>query len=417
MRPDSTRRASGLTGALFLVLLGSAAWVFASPVGSLAGHVKDRNGQPLPGVAVTVTGDGAVGIHHATTDANGLFQMVGLPTLEALEITAEAEGMIPFTYSGLELREGEITWRDFRLRPAGAHDILILYDPRVPYHETALQGARETLPGPVTVLELVGDKREDSRHLRDALGKRYNAVLAIGSAAAQLARREVRDAPVVYTMVLDPGVEDLHRVNLCGLALNGAFAEQLSVLKRLKPAARHIATIYDPRHLAGAVISLRRAAGNLGMRLTTMPARNAPQVLAALDSLRSRRLDAFFFLLDPSLFDAGLFEEIRRFSQGAEAAFIVPDPSFVAVGGTYSYGPGFREMGIYAGRLVLHIFSGAAEPSGIKVDFPVARSFSVNAHEIARLGLTIPDQWLQPTTSGGATASAPPDTQRQRTQR
>jgi ABC-type uncharacterized transport system substrate-binding protein len=207
-------------------------------------------------------------------------------------------------------------------------------------------------------------------------------------------------------MVLDPGVEDLRRLNLCGLALNGGFAEQLSVLKKLKPAARHIATIYDPRHLAGSVIALRRAASTLGMRLTTMPARNAQQVSSALDSLSHRHLDAFYFLLDPALFDAGRFEEIRRFTQGAEAAFIVPDPSFVAVGGTYSYGPGFREMGAYAGRLILHIFSGAAEPSGINVDFPVARSFSVNTHEIERLGLTIPQQWLPTASESPAWAPA-----------
>lgn len=390
------------TIATLLCFLSFSSSVLTSPSGSLAGHVKDDKGRPIAGVQVTVTGAGAVGIHDATTDAEGFYQFVGLPTLEPLEVTARISDRVPLTYSGLEVREGEITRCDFRLRPVGAHDVLVMYDPRVPYHDTALEGVRATLPAALTVLELSGDPHQDRRLLAETLQRRFNAVIAIGSAAAHIARREVRDSPVVYTMVLDPGVEDLHRINLCGLALNGAFDEQLAVLAALKPGVRRVATIYDPRHLAGAVIELRRAAVARGMRLATSPARDSVQVIRALASLDRKQIDAFFFLLDPNLFDAASFERVRRFAESRKIVFVVPDPSFVAVGGTFSYGPGFREMGIYAARLVQHIFSGAAEPAGIMVNFPSVRSFSVNPFEVDRLGLVIPERWKQGPPVGTA---------------
>jgi len=175
----------------------------------------------------------------------------------------------------------------------------------------------------------------------------------------------------------------------------------------LKHDAGTIATIYDPRHLASAVGDLRRAASARGLSLVTRTARDARQVIAALDGLEGEAIDAFYFLLDPELFDAGGFERVRQFAQRRRLVLVVPDPSFVAVGGTFSYGPGFHEMGAYAGRLVRHIFSGAAEPSDLAVRFPGTRRLSINPFEVERLGLTIPEPWKQ-TAAPDSGASADP---------
>lgn len=366
------------------------AYSHADTGGRLAGYVTDENGRPIPSARVKVTGTGAVGVYHATTDQTGYYQVPGLPLREPLDVRAEIDGKVAVVYSGQRAGASSPARRDFRLRPAGWKEVLVVLDPRVPYHQKALEGAKATLPASVRVVALSGDASEDLANLKREIADRPNAVMAIGSDAAAMARRWIKDVPVVYTMVLDPIAEDLGNRNLCGVALNGGFGDQLSKLEKLKPDAKRLATIYDPRTLSRSLKRLRAEARARGMSLEVRPARSARQVASALRDLAGEPVDAFFLLLDPKLFDMGSFERVRRFAADRDMVFIVPDSSLVAAGGTFSFAPGFRELGAYAGRLVGQILLGNAEPSNIGMIFPTTRYFAVNTYEAARLGIDVP---------------------------
>jgi putative ABC transport system substrate-binding protein len=218
--------------------------------------------------------------------------------------------------------------------------------------------------------------------------------------AAIFARREIHDVPVVYTMVLNPEGNDLTGVNMCGMPLNGAFDDQLSVLAALRPEARRLLTIFDPRRLGPSVRDLRRAAHGRNLELEARPVRTVRALSAMLESLHEDDFDAFFLLLDPDLFGIDGLERLRRFTADKSMMLIVPDPSLVEAGGTFSYGPGFREMGAYAGRLIEQLFSGGAEPADLGRRFPTARNFTYNPSETQRLGITIPPELTAPARRG-----------------
>jgi putative ABC transport system substrate-binding protein len=372
-----------------------------SPVGRLYGKVLDRDGRPIAGAVLRVTGSGAVGVYDARTDERGTYQFMALPTLETLEIRAESPGRLPVVYKGITVRESSGTRRDFKLRGVDEHEVLILYDPRVKYHEAALQGARSTIKADIHTLKVSGRGVSEFRRLSAMLAKRPNAVLAIGPEPARLSRRAIKDVPVVYTMVPDPVGDDLSTANLCGLMLNGGYDDQLTTLASMRPNARRLVTIYDPRVLARSVGELARAARARGMSLQAKPARDLRQLTAALDKLDGRDFDAFFYLVDPALFRAGDFARVKRFSANGRLVLIVPDDSLVAEGGTFSHAPGFRHMGGYAGRLVNDILSGESEPAGIQSRFPTMRAFSVNTLEAGRLGLVIPQELSATAYSSG----------------
>ena len=370
----------------------------AAPVGRLFGNVRDRGGKPIAGASIRVTGPGAVGVYDALTNAQGTYQFMALPTREILVVRAESPGRLPVVYSGITVSEGSGTRRDFKLRGIDEHEVLIMYDPRFKHHEIALQGARSTIKADILTLKVTGRGLTESRRLSDMLTARPNAVIAIGQQPSRLSRRAIKDTPVVYAMEPDPVNDDLSTVNLCGLTLNGGFGEQLEALANLRPSARRLLTVYDPRNLARDVRELRRLAEDRGMTLQVKPARDVRQVGAALKALDPDDYDAYFYLVDPALFSAGDFDRVRRFTSKSDMVVIVPDPSLVEAGGTFSHAPGFREMGAYAGRLVNQIMSGAAEPSDIGVTFPAVRVFSVNDSEAKRLGLIIPSGLGQPTS-------------------
>jgi ABC-type uncharacterized transport system substrate-binding protein len=359
----------------------------AAAQGRLSGHVTGEDGSALAGATIEVTGPGAVGRFIATTDPEGFYEFPGLPPHQSLVVAARADGRVPVIYKGLRATTGHGTRRDFRLRPHGVRELVIVVDARVPYHRMALEGALGTAPGQVTVVEMSLERSEDERLLRHALESRPNAMLAIGSAAARLARSVSHDIPIIYTMVMDPSSEGLEGTAVCGVALNDGFEGPLDHLARLRPGASRLLTIYDPRRLPAAVGRLRRLAEARGMSLASLPARTADQAARALERYEGRA-DAFLLLLDPELIDAGVFDLIRRYTADHEMVFIVPDTSLVAAGGTFSYAPGFRELGAYAGRLAGTILIHGALPSEIGRIFPTTRYFSLNPVEAQRLELT-----------------------------
>jgi ABC-type uncharacterized transport system substrate-binding protein len=169
----------------------------------------------------------------------------------------------------------------------------------------------------------------------------------------------------------------------------------------LSEGAARVATIYDTRRLDRDVHDLDRAARAHGMSLTALPARTARDARAALRRLENQSNDAFLMLLDPWLIDQDLFARMRQLTSQRGMVLIVPDASLVAAGGTFSYGPGFRELGAYAGRLVNNILRGAATPAAVGSLFPTTRYLAINPEASRRLGLSIPPQMFPGVTDSG----------------
>ena len=288
---------------LFLLLAFAFSPAFAVWSGRLSGTVTDENGRPMPGVTITVTGSGAVGRHTVTSNARGFYNVLGLPLREPLVVRADAPGKVTMVYRGLLAREESGTKRDFRLRPPGMHEILVITAPGHEAYEEASAGLQETITGQVVAVEVTGHGLSDARAVRRALGDLPNVVIAIGRDAARLARENIRNVPVVHVMVPDPLGVDMVATNLCGVALNGGYQSTLERLAQLDPAARRLVTLYDPHRLARAVADLQQAAAGVSMTLDAVSVDDPATLLSAASALQPGAYDAFFLLMDPGLLD------------------------------------------------------------------------------------------------------------------
>jgi len=111
------------------------------------------------------------------------------------------------------------------------------------------------------------------------------------------------------------------------------------------------------------------------MAVTARSARNLGHVERAIIKLSRDPGDAFFLLWDPELLDERTLSLIREFVQANDLVYIVPDPSLLAAGGTFTDAPGFHAMGERAGGLVGEIFNGL-EPLDVGVVFPEEHTFA-----------------------------------------
>ncbi len=396
LRP--ARLATGAAAALSIALGLFPSSPFAIHAGHIQGKIYDESGRPIAGAVVTATGDAAVGIWHCRTDERGFYRIAGLPASTDITLRVEAEERTMLQRKGYRLRDDQTLRLNFRLRPMGVFSTLIINDPRVPYHSAALAGARETLPAGVRLFEAKEHTPALTRRLLRALAARPDGVLTIGSLAARLARETVFDTPVVYTMVLDPLKENLKAENMCGVPSNGAFSEQIDMLSRMAPQARRLGTLFDPARMDGVVRQLRVEAEYAGFTLEVRSVHEPADVEERLRSLAEAKVDAFMVLLDPGLYTAEVFHQVRAFCEESRIILIVPDAAMVRSGATFSYAPGFRELGAYAGRLLTNILTRKATVADIGVIFPRTRFLSVNPQDVQRFGLTLPAELNAPST-------------------
>lgn len=365
---------AGKTHSLQLVLLAVAVIVtgsvFAGEAGHLVGQVTDEQGNAVPGARLTLTGSGASGIQVVTSDAEGVFRAYVVDAVRPLRILAEAEGKVPVEYRDYKVKPDRLNRLDIRLRGKGKHDVLVLLDDRVPYHQLALAGARTTLPGRVHLIQFGEMTPSLTREILTALEDQPSAVLAIGEEAARAARSLAQEVPVVHVMVPDPRPGELASDNVCGIALIGGFDRQLERLARLDPDVKRIGTIYDPARLTNAVTRFREAAAEAGKTLVVGHVHQSEDFPAVLQEMAGKDLDAFVVLMDPEVYTAHNFALLRQFVEREDLFLVVPDASMAGPGKSFSFDPGFWESGAVAGRIVREIVEGRLSPADVGVRMP-----------------------------------------------
>lgn len=360
--------------ALAVVFFVATVPAVSQGVGMISGQVADESGFPIAGAQVTLSGKGILGIQTAVTDEGGLYRFRSVATNDSLRLRAAAPGRVSVEYVGYTARTDNVVKVDFRLRAPGEHQVLVLIDESIPYHRVALDGALTTMPGQAEIFAVSDLGSKTVRSLKQRLDGKPSAILAIGETAARLARRHIRDIPVVHTMVPAPLDADLTTTNMCGVALNGAFDRQIEHLRHLVPDARRIATLYDPRRLDRCYQDLNQASRAAGIELVSshLYRRDAVDMRAALDNLGTEPIDAFLVLLDPGLIDATALAELARFASSRDLVLAVPDASLTMPGKTFSFVPGFWDQGAYAGSLVRRIIKEGVQPSEIGLVDPGA---------------------------------------------
>jgi len=107
---------------LAIIMLGLSLSSFLSSQemqsGSIRGKVVDDNGQPLPGVAITISSPRLLGTVNATTTAEGLFRVPFLTPGSDYEIRAELSGFDTVIRKGIMVNVGKTISIEIQMSPS-----------------------------------------------------------------------------------------------------------------------------------------------------------------------------------------------------------------------------------------------------------------------------------------------------------
>jgi hypothetical protein len=111
------KRFTGFGVCIFLFFCFSL-WAQEIHTGSIRGKVIDENGQPLPGVSITVTGPALLGKLTAVTNEAGMFRIPALPPGSNYEVRAELEGFETVVRKGIVINVGATITIDLQMKPS-----------------------------------------------------------------------------------------------------------------------------------------------------------------------------------------------------------------------------------------------------------------------------------------------------------
>jgi len=224
-----------------------------------------------------------------------------------------------------------------------------------------------------------------------------NLVVAITTPVAQAFAQAITDRPIVFAGVTDPisaGLVDSWDQpggNLTGSSDYPPIADQLNLIKELKPDAKTIGIVYASSETNAETQTqlATDAAKALGMDVRTAAVTNSSEVQQAANSLAG--VDAFYVGNDNTVVSA--IEGLVQAAEQQKVPVIAADPDSVTRGAVAAYAIDQNQMGCEAAKIADQILKGG-NPADIPVvkmaDLKDSLALTINPSVAAAQGVTIP---------------------------
>jgi putative tryptophan/tyrosine transport system substrate-binding protein len=235
----------------------------------------------------------------------------------------------------------------------------------------------------------------------DFIRRNVSVIFAAEPAGVAVLRNATTSVPVVaLDLESDPVakgyVKTLARPggNMTGMFLDlpELSGKQVGLLKEIVPRLSRIAIFGIPGLNVAQFAATETAVRTLALEAEIMEVHVADDFEQALESARTRRVDAGILLSSPLVFDRS--KQIGEIGIAKRLPLISLFDVFPKSGGLISYGPNvaeiFRRSGDYVGK-ILH----GAKPSELPIQRPERFDLVINLKTATALGLDMPTQLQQ----------------------
>jgi putative ABC transport system substrate-binding protein len=235
-----------------------------------------------------------------------------------------------------------------------------------------------------------------SEAARDLVRHNVNAIFAAGPDVVIAARNATTSIPIV---AVDLETDPLARGYIKSLArpggnMTGIFLDlpelsgkQVGLLKEIVPRLSRIAIFGITDLNTAQFAATETAVRALALEAEVMKVRVADDFEPALESARTRRVDAGILLSSPLVFLAS--KQIGEIAIAKRLPLISLFAVFPKSGGLISYGPPAAEIFRRSGEYVAKILHGA-KPSELPIQRPETFDLVINLKTAAALGVTVP---------------------------
>lgn len=270
---------------------------------------------------------------------------------------------------------------------AHARDIVAVQSLKVKPYEDAVKSFRSVNNASMTrvvLAELQG--RDPLKLIRDEHPK---MILAIGSEALTLVKR-IKDVPIVYMMVLNPGAIVQGSSNITGVSLNIPPERQLHIFQRVLPShIKRIGLIYDPAKTAGYVRHALKVAHTYGFEIVAREVHSPKEVAPLINGLQGQ-IDAYWMVPDQTLMTPDTVEHLLLFSIDTMVPVLSFATKYVEMGALMAVNFDVHDLGKQTAEVARRVLNGVwpteiapadAKHCYLKYNFKVAHKLDIGYDE------------------------------------
>ncbi len=260
-------------------------------------------------------------------------------------------------------------------------------------YDQAIAGFKEAITGvKISEENMKGDMEAGRKIIEGIKTRTPGAILAVGTRAAELSSKEIKDIPIVFCMVIDPEKLGIKGNNIAGVAMEVSPKKQISNFKSALPSLKNIGVVYNPENSGRRVKAGNKACQRLGIKLTEKTVSSPKEVPDAFRDLVGT-VDAIWLLPDTTVLTKASFSFILKTAMEEKIPLLGFSESLVKGGALLSFSVDYRSVGKLAGILVKKILSGVA-PHTLSLASPEGE-FTLNLHIADFLGIEIKEEIKQ----------------------
>lgn len=232
----------------------------------------------------------------------------------------------------------------------------------------------------------------------------FDLILAIATPTAQATAQVITNKPILFTAVTDPVAAQLVEsnekpgANVTGTTDMNPVADQIKLVKRIKPDAKSVGVIYSSGEVNSAVqVEAARAAAQAeGLTLEEKTITNTGEVAQAAASLNT---DAIYVPTDNNVV-SGL-SSVVQVAEQKKIPLIVGEGDSVKGGGLATIGIDYQKLGYQTGEMAVRILRDGAKPADMPVESQKEFITYVNTKAAERMGVQLPADLVAGATDVG----------------
>jgi putative ABC transport system substrate-binding protein len=278
--------------------------------------------------------------------------------------------------------------------------IVIVKSFDIPSYNITLEGFNEVINTNKVVCDTftfdLGNKKEKPEEILQKMRDiEPDVILAIGTRATSLLKKNFTDTPIVFSAVLYPVaskfVPDMKKPggNVTGAAIDVPIEHQFKTLSEIVPKLKRVGVLYCPLETQPVVEEARRVAKLMNLELLAEEVNSVSDVDDALKRLDRKNMDALWSVVDGMVLNDASKGYIGKYVVRRGIPFMVPSKRYIKDGALVALTADVRDCGRQAGEIVVKILNGT-NPKNIPIATARTVEMGLNLRTAEYISLDVP---------------------------
>lgn len=214
-----------------------------------------------------------------------------------------------------------------------------------PYYQKIASGFQKSFlyPTKIMYLKIQSEEEDDLLLAKELRELSPEIIVTIGDEASSRIRKNIKDIPILFSMVNSVSVLETEKENFCGYENSLQLIEYFRVLKLIKPEAKKIYALYSTQKSKQILERVGSEDIYSGLILIKKEISSKDNFVSILESL-PKDADAFLMINDP-IYDEKNFLYLSEYSIKNKISLFASYPSLVELGATLTLVPDYKHLG------------------------------------------------------------------------